>query len=182
MTIFGGGDTGVGGAIAFYDSSIKDIIGLYDIPVYKVEVAKDKERSRVNEQELLRITQHPLYRGARFALEWPEIRPLREVDKKTGRTVLRQPGAAGMFAFGVTCGIMRMACIAGEMPLQEVRPGVWKGNLGVRASKDDSRRSATLTFPRWAGSFLRVKDDGRAEAALIALWASKYGVFADGRK
>jgi hypothetical protein len=38
--------------------------------------------------------------------------------------------------------------------------------------KSDARRLATMKFPQHAKEFLRVKDDGVAEAALIALYGS----------
>jgi hypothetical protein len=51
-----------------------------------------------------------------------------------------------------------------------VTPTKWKRALGLGADKGDSRRRAMETWPYMASKFARVKDDGRAEAALIAWW------------
>ena len=40
----------------------------------------------------------------------------------------------------------------------------------IRAGKDGSRARASALMPRHASSWTRIKDDGRAEAVLIALW------------
>jgi crossover junction endodeoxyribonuclease RuvC len=51
-----------------------------------------------------------------------------------------------------------------------IAPQVWRKVAKVRGGKDASRMRACELFPRDAALFARVKDDGRAEAALIA-WA-----------
>ena len=42
--------------------------------------------------------------------------------------------------------------------------------LGVRDGKDGSRQRACELFPAYASAFSRVKDNGRSDAALIAMW------------
>jgi crossover junction endodeoxyribonuclease RuvC len=50
----------------------------------------------------------------------------------------------------------------------------WKAHMGLRGSeKRDSLAVACREFPWAAGSFARVKDIGRADAALIALFAAR---------
>jgi hypothetical protein len=109
--------------------------------------------------------------GAKAYLEEPEARPMRGVNKKDGTTTLRQPGAAGMLAFGKSYGIVYCALIACGIAVVEIRPGAWKRGAGVPAGKDAARHIAAQRFPRWAGNFMRVRDDGRAEASLL----SEYG-------
>ena len=60
------------------------------------------------------------------------------------------------------------------LPLERVRPSAWKMAMGLRGKpKAASRGMATELFPDFADQFRRVKDDGRAEAALIA----RYGAY-----
>jgi crossover junction endodeoxyribonuclease RuvC len=45
----------------------------------------------------------------------------------------------------------------------------------MTGGKDGSRARAMELFPEQTALFKRVKDDGRSDAALIALWGSKNG-------
>jgi hypothetical protein len=56
-----------------------------------------------------------------------------------------------------------------------VSPAKWKKALGLSADKGASRRRAIELWPERAQWFARVKDDGRAEAALIAYWWLQHG-------
>ncbi len=55
-----------------------------------------------------------------------------------------------------------------EIRTQHVTPSVWKRAMKVTAEKGTSRRLACELWPSKADRFARVKDDGRAEACLIA--------------
>ena len=59
---------------------------------------------------------------------------------------------------------------ANFIPLTMVAPLKWKRALGVPADKDGARARASQLLPAHAGLWCRVKDDGRAEAALIAYY------------
>ena len=83
---------------------------------------------------------------------------------------------ANAFRTGQAYGALRMALASLEIPYQLVSPQKWKADVGLlRADKNASRALATQLLPRYADCFSRVKDDGRAEAALMALRAA--GVF-----
>lgn len=60
-----------------------------------------------------------------------------------------------------------------DVPFQEIKPAKWKAAMGLSSSKNASREKASQAFPDQAEMFKRVKDDGRAEAALIALHAAE---------
>jgi crossover junction endodeoxyribonuclease RuvC len=45
--------------------------------------------------------------------------------------------------------------------------------MHLSADKGESRRRATQLFPDYADQWTRVKDDGRAEAALLAFYLAK---------
>lgn len=82
----------------------------------------------------------------------------------------------GMFQFGFACAAVQTAIVAAGIPMKLVTPQVWKKHYGLRGgpeNKDASRQAASRLFPQHAGLWARKKDDGRAEAVLIA----NYGRF-----
>ena len=160
-------DTGTGGAIAFLDADTNELLDVVDMPVHRIQVGK-YVRSRVARADLLAILNRA--RGSPVFVERPEARPRRTTDHATGKTIMVQPGAAGMFSMGESYGCVVMGCAAAMMSLTEVSAGKWKGEIGVPAAKDDARRRAQSLWPADAHRFERVKDDGRAEAALVAYY------------
>lgn len=81
-------------------------------------------------------------------------------------------GVASSFKFGMAYGIVIGALSALGIPSTLVTPTVWKKTMRVTADKSSSRARAIELWPRQAQMFARKKDDGRAEAALIARWLS----------
>lgn len=79
-------------------------------------------------------------------------------------------GVSSMFRFGQQLGALEMAAAANKHRLRWVTPTAWKKHFGLSADKGAARKVAMERFPANAASFARVKDDGRAEAALIALY------------
>ncbi len=79
-------------------------------------------------------------------------------------------GVAGMFRFGVAYGVILGVTATIGYPIVHVRPNIWKKAMGLSADKGRSRRMACDRWPLTADVFARVKDDGRAEAALLAAW------------
>lgn len=80
-------------------------------------------------------------------------------------------GVSSSFNFGRALGCVEGVVLALGLPVSFVTPATWKRDMGLTGKdKGASRQLATDTWPTWAGSFQRVKDDGRAEAALLALW------------
>jgi len=80
-------------------------------------------------------------------------------------------GVTSMFRFGYNAGILLGVLAAHNIKVLKIKPSVWKPALGLSRRKKDSRDLASKIFPDNAESFTRVKDDGRAEAALIAHFA-----------
>lgn len=98
---------------------------------------------------------------------------LAHIEKQWTRPVDSKPNA---FTSGQGYGALRMALASLEIPYELITPQKWKADAGlIRADKDKSRALAAQLLPAYAEHFSRVKDHGRAEAALIALRAS--GVF-----
>jgi hypothetical protein len=82
-------------------------------------------------------------------------------------------GPAGAFAFGRSKGVIEGVCAAHGLPVAFLTPPVWKRAVGIPpgkdGAKDAARSEAIRRWPQKADLFARVKDDGRAEAALIAV-------------
>jgi crossover junction endodeoxyribonuclease RuvC len=168
VSIVLGIDIGLQGAIAFVDGDTEELLFVQDMPTSRTMV-NGKERGRIDRAQLLSCLMSA--RGAYAFAERPEARPMRQTDKRTGQTTLRQPGAAGMLAFGEGYGCVLMGCTAAGMSLTEIRPGAWKRALSVPAGKDDSIRRAAEIWPALAGKYFTLKKhDGRAESALLALY------------
>lgn len=79
-------------------------------------------------------------------------------------------GVSSMFAFGRASGLVEGIALATDFQLTWAPPASWRKALSVRAGKDGSRLRATELLPQAEQYFRRVKDDGRADAALIALY------------
>jgi crossover junction endodeoxyribonuclease RuvC len=81
-------------------------------------------------------------------------------------------GVSSMFAFGRAAGILEGALAGLGIPYTDVPPATWIKVMGVRGGKDGARNRAIELYPRHAQLFARVKDDGRADAALIATYGA----------
>jgi crossover junction endodeoxyribonuclease RuvC len=79
-------------------------------------------------------------------------------------------GVTSMFAFGEAFGLIRGVLIGMNIPCELVSPYVWRKSLRVPEGKDGSRARAAQMWPGAAKEFARKKDNGRAEASLIAEW------------
>lgn len=84
-------------------------------------------------------------------------------------TASPQMGVTSSFNFGRSLGIVEGAC-ASRAILSKVRPAVWKTATQTPKDKSQARRRAMQLFPAAFDLFTRAKDDGRAEAALIAFY------------
>jgi hypothetical protein len=81
-------------------------------------------------------------------------------------------GAVGAFAFGRARGVCEGVCAGLAVPVQFITSPQWKRIHGIPpgkdGAKDAARSKAIARWPALADQFKRVKDHGRAEAALIA--------------
>lgn len=83
-------------------------------------------------------------------------------------------GVSSMFRFGQQVGALEMAAAGHGHQLRYVTPSVWKSYFGLSSDKGVARGYAMKRFPAIASMFLRAKDDGRAEACLIALYGAEH--------
>jgi len=89
-----------------------------------------------------------------------------------GQALPRQ-GSSSDFKFGRACGALEAALALCEVPLTIVEPSVWKRAQHLRGGdKEQARQRAIEIFPSAHPLLARKKDHQRAEAALIALYAS----------
>jgi len=80
-------------------------------------------------------------------------------------------GVSSMFKFGHSAGVILGWALANFISVNYVTPPVWKKYHGLIGSdKGASRSRASYLFPSYCDMFKRGKDDGRAEAALIAYY------------
>jgi len=144
-------DPGLSGAIALYRPS-DGWLEVHDMPT----LTSANGKTELNHHRILDIMQRE---G-----DEPQMCVLERVGARPGQ------GVTSMWRFGQVFGALEMAIAAAEMPMQYVTPAVWKRFFGLAACKDAARGVAIQRFPAMAGAFARKKDDGRAEAALIALY------------
>lgn len=143
-------DPGLNGAIAFM-SDEGYLIGVVDMPTVEVNGKK-----KVSPQMLVSLLED--YDDVKMAaLEEPGAMP--------------GQGVTSMFNFGYSCGLIAGVCAGLRMPMAFYRPAVWKRAAGVPADKGAARQMAQRFWPG-SRDFDRVKDDGRAEAALLARWVA----------
>lgn len=87
-------------------------------------------------------------------------------------------GVSSMFTFGMAAGIVHGALGALCIPMTLISPAQWKVALRVPAAKDGARARASQLIPGGAVYWPLVKDDGKAEAAMIALYGLRLDRYA----
>ena len=152
-SIIVGIDPGQTGAIAFLDTF--GSIDVHDMPTYP----NKKGKTDLNLYEIGSILK-PRTGGRRIAV----IEQVHAMPKQ---------GISSAFRFGEGYGALQMALMGHGYELNYVTPTQWKRHFGLNRNKGLSRGLATQRFPGSASSFTRVKDDGRAEASLIALYGAE---------
>jgi crossover junction endodeoxyribonuclease RuvC len=154
MLIYGC-DPGFKGAIALYWTDTGKL-EVHDMPVMQ----NPKGKTIINLHSLLDVLRNEADEKCMCLLELVNSRP--------------GQNSSAVFRFGQNFGQLQMAVAANKLPVQYVTPAKWKKYFGLSKDKNASRAMAMDRFPEYAGSlFSRVKDDGRAEAALIALYAAE---------
>ncbi len=167
--IFVGIDPGLHGAIAFiYPDGTT--IEVFDTPI--TQIVKNRRNRNV-------------YEPARL---WSLLDTQRQVHQLSVALEDVQPMptfGASNFSFGAGVAYWEMALVGHKIPYEMVRPQVWKKEIGIpaRSDKNKSRLVAARLYPQYRELFERVKDDGRADALLIAHWLkSKSRVIAPRRR
>lgn len=157
MTRILGIDPGLTGAFAIYDLGSQELT-VFDVPTYVLPKG-GKKSTEVDE-----------YQAARWLDDNAKTVKQAWIE---GVGATPQMGTVSAFKFGRTYGFLRGLCTANFIPLEQVAPLRWKNALKVPASKDGARARASQFFPRYTHLWARAKDDGRAEAALIAFYGAQ---------
>lgn len=149
-------DPGLSGAVACLDvvPGGFDVLQVLDCPVFRPA----KGSASVNDAELARLLRGMCVAPAYAFLERAQAFP--------------RMGGSGAFNYGANYGCYRGILATLGIPLTLASPAKWKQVLRVSKDKDMCRRRASELFPRHAEHFARKKDDGRAEAALIAWYGA----------
>jgi crossover junction endodeoxyribonuclease RuvC len=157
MSFIIGIDPGAAGAVAILEPD-GSLVQVFDMPAVEVTVG-GKAKRRVSPEMLAAELRLYNVHGTTAVVE--------QVGAMPGQ------GVSSMFAFGEAFGLAKGVLAGLGIPVQSVPPARWKRALGLNSGKDAARAKAAATWPQQAGEFKRVKDDGKAEAALIALWGLK---------
>ena len=152
-------DPGLSGALAYYDGTT--------LQLADIATELRGKKSAVDLWRLWCVVQ---------GLAVPPSRLVYGVIENVGS--MPRQGIASACNFGKTIGACEMALVAAGCELIRVTPQAWKFGVGLqhdpkadtKARKNASRARAIELFPNYAHLFARVKDDGRAEAALMAWW------------
>jgi hypothetical protein len=144
-------DPGLTGAMAVLMTGIPDRVAVYDMPVVDGE-----------------INHHQLNHMIRsFA---PDVAWIERVGP------MPRDGVKQAWRFGSAYTAARVVVSLLNIPTTLVTPAQWKKAMKVAGGpdgKEQCRALALQMFPACAEHFSRKKDQGRAEAALLALYAAK---------
>ena len=151
-------DPGLSGAMAIYNGNA---LYVYDLPI-----TREKKKTRLDldafSDRAMEVNHHFICVHA--------------LIEKVGSMPMQGLGSA--FNFGFTTGAIHGVLAANGFTIHTATPAQWKFGVGLnavpgqdlKARKAASRAKAGELFPEHAHLFARVKDDGRAEAALMAWW------------
>ena len=144
-------DVGISGGIALLDGD--KLVEVRDMPTVS-KVVNGKKKRRIDARALYEIVAN------------------QDIDYGFVEIVNAMPnqGVSSMFAFGQASGIAEGVCASVTPNVTGVRPQTWKKYFKLGSDKTSSRELAIEKWPDQADRFQRIKDDGRAEAALIGLW------------
>lgn len=142
------------GALAFYDG--KELI-IYDMPVHELKV-NGKNRKRIDSIKLISILKDNKADLAFLEKVW----------------AMPTNGVSAAFTYGWGCGALEASVASQMIPFTYVTPPKWKKVMDCPKDKNGARMRASQLLPNFAHNWDLKKHDGRAEAALIALYGMDY--------
>jgi Holliday junction resolvasome RuvABC endonuclease subunit len=152
MRFIGGIDPGLTGALAVLDFETAHL-HLWDTPTVSVQVG-DKIRKRCDPIAYAKAIGH-------FPLDYSAIENVASTPND---------GHVGAFTFGKVTGIAIGIYAGMDLDLAQVHPAKWKMAMQTPAAKDAAMNRASELFPFCRAGWSRKMDNGRAEAAIIALY------------
>lgn len=173
---FIGIDPGVSGAIALWTPDENALV-VHDMPTFTVA------RAGSNKREVDALTLLDLLKDLKDdATKYGEPVELAIIERAWPR---QGDGASTAYANGANWGVAYCAIVSMHVPVEQIAPQKWKGDMGVpkgvgdtkaallRSRKEQSRKRASALMPTHAAIWKCAMDDGRAEAALIAQYAER---------
>jgi crossover junction endodeoxyribonuclease RuvC len=149
-------DVGLNGAIALVVDG--ELISVVDMPTVTLD-RNGKAKRQVSVPELVQIVK--------------DFDPTDAFVEKV--FAMAGQGVTSVFSFGRSLGVVEGVLTTMKIKTTLITPQTWQKGIAVTGGKDGSRARAMELFPEQTALFKRVKDDGRSDAALIALWGSKNG-------
>jgi hypothetical protein len=143
-------DPGLDGAMALVDLQSGELVEVWDIPTLALK------RREIDAYRIAARIDEIAFRLTEAWIETPTPRP--------GQAV--QSIASSLRTFGILAGLV----MANFIPLHEVAASAWKRGFKIPpgGDKDESRKAASVLWPRSTDQWPAKKDHDRAEAALIA--------------
>lgn len=148
-------DPGLKGGIAIWNGST---LIVYPTPTYQVSFIKNGKKQNRSEMDLIRVCEI-------IREHTPDRAILEKVTARPGQ------GVTSMFRFGQNLGQYQGILTSIGIPTEEITPQPWKKHYGLGSEKYASLELAKELFPGHDKIFKLKKNDGLAEAALMA----KYG-------
>jgi len=149
-------DCGLNGALALIVDG--ELVRVVDMPTVTLE-RNGKTKRQVSVPELVDIIK--------------ELDPTEAYAEKV--FAMAGQGVTSVFSLGRSLGVVEGALTALRIKTTLMTPQTWIKAMGVVGGKDGSRARAMELFPDHLSLFKRVKDDGRSDASLIALWGYRNG-------
>jgi crossover junction endodeoxyribonuclease RuvC len=150
MTIILAIDPGISGAIAVYETGV-DNVEVYDMPLLDGDVDPHQLTTMIKAAK-------------------PDYAVIEKVHP------MPKEGVSGVWRFSAAYTTARVVVMLLGIPLTLVSPALWKNRMnlkGGKEGKEQARNLAIQTFPDSHAQLNRKKDHGRAEAALLAVYASR---------
>lgn len=149
-------DPGLTGAFCLYDTK-RGSMDLWPMPTFTRKVGK-ADRPFIDEQGIYDLfVGFQVFGATHFVIE------------EVGGLPRQSAPAAFKFATSYYTSIATARALG--MVVERVRPQVWKAKLRIPADKKQARSRASEMIPTHKHHWAKVKDDGKAEAALLAVWA-----------
>lgn len=164
--LFLGVDPGFKGGFALYDPKTRLLTSVMPMPLEEPDRdprgGKNKrlKRTKLDGTRIVMFVEQNAQKIKRVVIEDVHAMP--------------DQGVTSMFRFGQGLGILEGVFASFWLPVTKVSPAVWKSQMRLSASKDKARELAQALFPEFHTEFERKKDDGVAEAALIAVFGALY--------
>ena len=151
-------DPGLHGAFAMFSDGE---LMIFDMPVYTAKAgSRAKDRLLFDEAGVMALLANLKLLGAtRLVIE--------QVHGAPGQS------APAAFTFGYGVGFVTACARSRGMAIEHVTASVWKRALRAPSDKRATRARASELLPSHAAQWPLAGHDGRAEAALIALFAEK---------